>query len=324
MYEHLTTLYENLATLLEAEPELDAQRILRIVRPSVRLMVGSKNPSSYPLGASRLGGIPDVPPQFVWPYWQPRPDETDCCGAPLRSLEPIPLNFIAQLDLSAIPQIDEAMPTSGWLYFFYDLLGQPWGTDPHEADRFRVIYVNCSRSTLSPAEKPEEIDPEFDTGDNWDLVPSVELTLPDEYIGFEEYESPRYFAYQRLAAQLTYQGKHPSRFLGHADLVQSPLENLGNPFETEEDASLDISEEEVDELLAQIRRGELQFEDSHHERIHALENDLYPWRLLLQIDGVASDETVFWNDEGRLFFMIRKDDLLAKRFDRVWLNLQTT
>ena len=31
-----------------------------------------------------------------------------------------------------------------------------------------------------------------------------------------------------------------------------------------------------------------------------------------------------WGDEGRLFFIIHKDDLVHRRFDNVWVILQTT
>jgi uncharacterized protein YwqG len=43
--------------------------------------------------------------------------------------------------------------------------------------------------------------------------------------------------------------------------------------------------------------------------------------LLLQID---SDDAIgwTWGDAGRLYFWIRKQDLAARRFDRVWTILQ--
>jgi uncharacterized protein YwqG len=45
------------------------------------------------------------------------------------------------------------------------------------------------------------------------------------------------------------------------------------------------------------------------------------WRLLLQVD---SDEQagMMWGDVGRLYFMIHKDDLQHRRFEKVWLILQ--
>jgi len=45
------------------------------------------------------------------------------------------------------------------------------------------------------------------------------------------------------------------------------------------------------------------------------------WRLLLQVNSVE-DAGMMWGDAGMLYFMIRADDLAARRFDRVWLTLQ--
>ena len=44
------------------------------------------------------------------------------------------------------------------------------------------------------------------------------------------------------------------------------------------------------------------------------------WTLLAQF-GTLSDELMF-GDCGCIYFYIRKDDLAAQRFDRVYLNLQ--
>ena len=52
---------------------------------------------------------------------------------------------------------------------------------------------------------------------------------------------------------------------------------------------------------------------------------LEEWRLLFQLDTVESAEDNFelmFGDCGRLYFCIRKEDLLARRFDQIWLILQ--
>ena len=47
------------------------------------------------------------------------------------------------------------------------------------------------------------------------------------------------------------------------------------------------------------------------------------WRLLFQLDTVASgDFELMFGDCGRIYFYIRREDLLARRFDRAWLVLQ--
>ena len=47
------------------------------------------------------------------------------------------------------------------------------------------------------------------------------------------------------------------------------------------------------------------------------------WQLLFQLDTVASgDFELMFGDCGRIYFYIRREDLQARRFDRVWLILQ--
>jgi uncharacterized protein YwqG len=54
-----------------------------------------------------------------------------------------------------------------------------------------------------------------------------------------------------------------------------------------------------------------------------LEPGAVDWRLLLQLD--SEERTgMHWGDEGRIYFMIHKDDLRRRRFDDVWLILQCT
>ena len=47
------------------------------------------------------------------------------------------------------------------------------------------------------------------------------------------------------------------------------------------------------------------------------------WRLLLQLDTVeCGDFYLMFGDAGHIYFYITKEDLEAKRFDKVWLILQ--
>ena len=53
----------------------------------------------------------------------------------------------------------------------------------------------------------------------------------------------------------------------------------------------------------------------------AVQHQVSEWRLLLQVDS-DSDLDVMWGDLGAIYFVIRNDDLLQRRFDRAWLVLQ--
>ena len=64
---------------------------------------------------SKIGGIPDLPPDFIWPYFE------NVHGWNFST--PHPLSFIAQILLEdLIPyDLDHLLPTSGILYFFFNL-----------------------------------------------------------------------------------------------------------------------------------------------------------------------------------------------------------
>ena len=55
----------------------------------------------------------------------------------------------------------------------------------------------------------------------------------------------------------------------------------------------------------------------------AKESALDRWMLLLQLDTVeCGDFELMFGDCGHIYFYITKEDLAARRFDRVWLILQ--
>ncbi len=81
------------------------EQIVALAKPSVAIKRTAANDDSLPIGASKLGGSPDLPPGFEWPY----------------TPENKPLIFIAQFTLSEITHydIENILPPRGRLYFFY-------------------------------------------------------------------------------------------------------------------------------------------------------------------------------------------------------------
>lgn len=58
--------------------------------------------SDLPLGASRFGGVPDLPPDLAWPEAEGRK-----------------IQFLAQIDFSELPRWEGCpLPADGWLYYF--------------------------------------------------------------------------------------------------------------------------------------------------------------------------------------------------------------
>jgi len=79
-----------------------------------------------PIGASRLGGMPDLPPDVSWPWWPALSGRTVFADHAER---PWPLTFVAQIDFAEIHCAGglEGFPSSGRLLFFCDPILQPWG-----------------------------------------------------------------------------------------------------------------------------------------------------------------------------------------------------
>ncbi len=59
------------------------------------------------------------------------------------------------------------------------------------------------------------------------------------------------------------------------------------------------------------------------EELEKIETAADKWTLLFQLDTVEHRGfSLMFGNYGRIYFYIRKDDLRAKRFDRIWLILQ--
>jgi len=300
------SLFEDLSKRLAQAPLLAGLNLPKLAQPSIRL-VARRAPVET--GASRIGGEPDVPPGFEWPRWTPPVEQERGLFGWLKkkpSATSRPLGFIAQLDLSAIPRVDDSLPNSGWLYFFYDTDQQTWGFDPADRGSCRIFYANCDRSTLRRMAPPNDANPDF-ASRSCAVAAIPELTLPEELSGVE-YETPTYEAYQKLLAELSH-GKDTvsdtiHRLLGHPQPIQGEMEL------------------ECQHASNGINSGGVPLSAHESARAKELESGATDWRLLLQIDTDEEGPGWMWGDVGRIYFWILKQDLKALRFDNAWLVLQ--
>jgi hypothetical protein len=84
------------------------------------------------IGASRVGGVPDLPPGVAWPTYDGKP-----------------VTFVAQIDLSELPrEVGALLPAEGWLYAFYDIDASV------PAETGQVIYYRGERASLRRADWP--------------------------------------------------------------------------------------------------------------------------------------------------------------------------
>jgi len=248
-------------------------------------------PSRQVTTRSRLGGRPLLPPSFAWP----------------RSTERA-LDFLLQIDLAEVAPLDPAMalPPSGLLTFFYDLVNQPWGFDPNQLDGFRVVLISDQPVVTADVPDSEVAVPEQA------LTFSAAVTLPhfgsraydrlEQACRLSQDEGDRYADFvDAYEAQYSPEGSGAHRLLGHSANVQGDMQ-----------------------LEAQLVSNGLYCGDpSGYEdpRARALEAGADDWTLLLQLDSDDGAE-VMWGDGGKLYYWIRREDLSVRRFERAWMALQ--
>lgn len=102
-----------------------AERILRLARPAVRLNASEVSDEKLPVGASKIGGFPDLQLSADWPRWNDRA-----------------LAFLAQINLSDLQHFKccDVLPSEGLLQFFYDEDQRTWGFDPKDRGSWCVRF----------------------------------------------------------------------------------------------------------------------------------------------------------------------------------------
>lgn len=294
MNEELQQHLKQLSDRIASWPELDGKNLIQLARPSARLATERVPQHLLGLGESRIGGLPDVPPDFEWPRWLPQEERYDQYGQPWKPRQSVPLGFLAQIDLESIPRIDDTLPSTGWLYFFYDRYCEPWGYDPADRGCFSVLYANCDRSSLEPAKPPSDADPKHSM-EACRVEARYELSLPND----DEYIDDTYIELLEDLSILSDDVNH--RLLGHPQLIQNSME-----------------------LKCQLVSNGIYcgaMIDYDNAEIKALAEGAKEWQLLFQIDSDAGPECE-WGDGGRIYYWIKREDLASLRFENAWLVLQ--
>ncbi|WP_313525605.1 YwqG family protein [Anaerotignum sp.] len=271
-------------------------------RNSIRLHIDKKE--EYICGGTRFGGMPDVPADFVWPTFETNSYNDD-------EVKPRPLSFIAQFNCGDISAFDTEglLPDKGVLSFFYEMDSQLWGFDPKDKGCARVYWFE-DVSLLSSASFPSDLD-EYYRFPMLQIRTSEEKSVPsfaDFYLDknrvSDNYDD--YDLYENVCKDCGYAiPENSSKLLGWPDIIQNNM--------TQEC-----------ELVCKGYYLGNGWEDIPKEDIQAAEKtSLEEWRLLFQLDTVNHENfELMFGDCGRAYFYIRKEDLLAKKFHKIWFILQ--
>jgi uncharacterized protein YwqG len=271
----------------------DAQTWVGLLRPAFHLK--SLAQGGQPL-VGYLGGNPLMPQDLEWPVWEGHG----------------PLTFVAALDCGEIPggRLDIPFPDSGILLFFYfNGVGEDavQYLDPESVvNGTRVVYVPEDSADVAPRDTPEGV------GSFTRILMGGEViaTAPDN-------ENPALKAAFGDPASADPYTEYPTTDDGetfYTDLTayrrdHSPHHQIGGyalpkagAVEREGAYVLAPGEDEAARAAQTAQQDELV--------------------LLLQIDSDARS-AMQWGDTGRLYWLIRRDDLAARRFDQAVFTWQT-
>lgn len=304
-----------------------------------------------PLGASRLGGEPDLPPDLDWPTRPPFKPKWEWAGdtpgsvllGPRHWLHRLfrtrrwkdaregwersrraereirnrawPLSFVAQIDfaeLNAVHPLD-GFPSAGRLMLFCDAFDWPWGESEDQA-RARAVFIEEPAERLQRRRPPAEFDgPEAGAvTPAWVFKPRA--LRPTAWLLPPQLGSREIAAFRaEQPAAWAYQGPAEAAYARFwANLYAGHPETFGPSGERiHQVGGAAVSIQ--DPVEAECAKHA----DATPEPLAAADN----WQLVLQIDSDI-EVGMEWGDVGRLYLCARKDDLAARRFDRCWMAMQ--
>ncbi|TME08897.1 MAG: DUF1963 domain-containing protein [Chloroflexi bacterium] len=259
----------------------------RLARPSIRITAAEVDESFLYVGASKLGGVPDLPTGAPWPEWKG-----------------LPQSFIAQIRLDDVSQYDteKVLPQSGMLWFFYDAQQQTFGEDPVDRGGWQVLYTDGDLNALQRALAPTTL-PATSQYHACLLSFASELTLsqqPKLEIPELDWSDDDQKKYESVLSSFSSQADHATphhRMLGNPDTIQ-------------------------DDMRLQYQLTSNGVTDIDDPRAAALSKGAMDWQLLLQVD---TDDTIGmrWGNAGMLYYWISLADLPTRQFNASWLVLQS-
>ncbi len=296
-------------------------RLAAQARPAILLATAESDEDAISLGASKIGGRPDLPRGSAWPTRPPYPDagqraeghrkEADRLLADSRkprswmtpeqgdrfsreykaradSIEAeFPLAFFAQVDLFELSKeegFDPAFPSEGRLLVFYDFWEQPEDFTPEASVGWQVI---------------------------WDKTPHAELVRVPFPAALSSISSDEWTCIFRAA-----------RISARTVLTPIPPNDKSwDAFPLDDDEALEAYQEWLEQFRHAPMRSIATIINSaaSHRRCRKLLKFAGDWQLVLQI-GV--DRHAGIPHPGAYYVIMRKEDIAARRFDRARVTYQ--
>lgn len=267
-------------------------------RNSINLnIIGDVN---YKKGLSRIGGNPDVVKGFEWPYFEGEGIDG--------SIESRPLSFLAQFNCEEISKYDadNILPKKGLLSFFYEKQSERWGYDVEDKGCGRVYWFE-NIDALEKKEFPKDLDNDYKLPMK-SIEFNQEISLPalEELIDLYKFEIDDY---EELMDEyeIELERENSSKLLGWPELMQNSI----------------APECELISKNYSLGSSDNWSQIPNKIKKEAKKNAMDKWILLFQLDSQFFDDFEFMFDDcGKLYFYIKKEDLENRNFEDVWVSLQ--
>jgi len=192
-----------------------SEMLLNIKKNEITISTELNNNSEI-INKSKIGGKPYLPKDFVWPYY-----------------EELPLSFLAQINLEEVNSFDKdkLLPSTGMLYFFYELETEEWGYELKNKGCSKVLYFEDT-SNFELIDFPKDMKgycqvPEFKVTfkanisypsyEDFDIIHNGGKEVADN---FEDFQDAYFDIYNNHMESLD----SYTKLLGYPDVIQSSME----------------------------------------------------------------------------------------------------
>lgn len=261
------------------------EKVSGLTQPAVHLLKTDRKTNSW------FGGRPMVnESDFIWP----RSNENPMC-------------FLAQIDLNEINQEHEYewLGKSGSVLFFYEVMEMPWGFDPKDRGKWKVIYQESPTITM---EYPNDLEQECKISERYieaskvQLLPSWEDEIIED-LNLSDEETDLFIEIEEHYKEFDAFGDSPAHQVGG---FPRPVQGDIMQFESEQ-ASKGVY---MGDSKGYKSASKKDFEEAKNK-----------WQLLFQFD--SDDELdVMWGDVGMVYFWVETDKSKKNNFEDSWLVLQ--
>ncbi|WP_226537306.1 YwqG family protein [Fictibacillus halophilus] len=279
---------EQRLSLYDIEDEFNAEDLLPLIQKAIGM---KKKKGDCEIGASKFGGEPDLPVGTVFPEYNDAP-----------------LTFLCQINLRELSHYESAsvLPQEGMLSFFFEAIDLPFVEKMNDYNSWHVFYFKAEEELTRTSY------PDFEREDDIEYGPLPEysihfqeiLTLPEEpeHLDLDEDATE---AYWDFAYSLPMSLHHSLEELKQLD----DEEDDGLPYHYLLGYPIAVQESPIEEVT---------YTHSNITRTNVDEDD---YTLLLQLD--YDEELDFiWGDVGKVYFIIKKDDLKNGNFKDVLVTWQ--